>query len=51
MLDLTAGMLEVPITIVVRKAMRRVKKTLGLAICGLNGEVRLEDMSTNDQLF
>ncbi|MBB3746987.1 hypothetical protein FHX10_006540 [Rhizobium sp. BK591] len=46
--DLTAGMLEVPITIVVRKAMRRVKKTLGLTNLQIRGEVELEDMSTND---
>ncbi|MBF0871782.1 hypothetical protein [Gluconobacter japonicus] len=46
--DLTTGMLEVPITIVVRKAMRRVKKTLGLTNLQIRGEVELEDMSTND---
>lgn len=28
--DVTPGMLEVPTTMVVRKAMRRVKKALGL---------------------
>lgn len=46
--DLTAGMLEVPTTIVVRKAMRRVKKTLGLTNLQIRGEVELEDMSTSD---
>ncbi|TCR80892.1 hypothetical protein [Rhizobium sp. BK376] len=46
--DLTAGMLEVPITVIVRKAMRRVKKTLGLTNLQLRGEVELEDMSAND---
>lgn len=46
--DLTAGMLEVPTTIVVRKAMRRVKKALGLTNLQIRGEVELEDMSTSD---
>lgn len=46
--DLTTGMLEVPTTIVVRKAMRRVKKTLGLTNLQIRGEVELEDMSTSD---
>jgi len=46
--NLHAGMLEVPITIVVRKAMRRVKRTLGLTNLQIRGEVELEDMSTND---
>lgn len=46
--DVTTGMLEVPTTIVVRKAMRRVKKTLGLTNLQIRGEVELEDMSTSD---
>lgn len=46
--DVTPGMLEVPTTIVVRKAMRRVKKTLGLTNLQVRGEVELEDMATND---
>lgn len=46
--DITPGMLEVPTTIVVRKGMRRVKKTLGLTNLQVRGEVELEDMATND---
>ncbi|MBN8940493.1 MULTISPECIES: hypothetical protein [Alphaproteobacteria] len=46
--DVTPGMLEVPTTIVVRKAMRRVKKTLGLTNLQVRGEVELEDMATSD---
>lgn len=42
------GMLEVPTTIVVRKAMRRVKKSLGLTNLQLRGEHELEDMANND---
>jgi hypothetical protein len=45
---LTAGMLEVPTTIVVRKAMRRVKKTLGLTNLQIRGEHELEDMASDD---
>ena len=46
--DITPNMLEVPTTIVVRKGMRRVKKTLGLTNLQVRGEVELEDMATND---
>lgn len=46
--DLTPGMLEVPTTIVVRKAMRRVKKSLGLNNLQIRGEHELEDMANND---
>lgn len=46
--DVTPGMLEVPTTIVVRKGMRRVKKTLGLTNLQVRGEVELEDMASND---
>lgn len=46
--NLTPGMLEVPTTIVVRKAMRRVKKALGLTNLQVRGEVELEDMATSD---
>lgn len=42
------GMLEVPTTIVVRKAMRRVKKSLGLTNLQLRGEHELEDMANDD---
>jgi len=45
---ITPGMLEVPTTIVVRKGIRRIKKTLGLTNLQVRGEVELEDMSTND---
>lgn len=45
---LTPGMLEVPTTMVVRKAMRRVKKSLGLTNLQLRGEHELEDMATTD---
>jgi hypothetical protein len=46
--DVTPGMLEVPTTVVVRKAMRRVKKALGLTNLQVRGEVELEDMATSD---
>jgi len=41
-------MLEVPTTIVVRKAMRRVKKALGFTNLQVRGEHELENMSTTD---
>lgn len=44
----SAGMLEVPTTMVVRKAMRRVKKDLGITNLQIRGEHELEDMSTSD---
>lgn len=46
--DVSPGMLEVPTTIVVRKAMRRVKKNLGLTNLQIRGEVELEDMATSN---
>ena len=46
--DVTPGMLEVPITSVVRKAMRRVKKSLGLTNLQIQGEYELDNMDTND---
>jgi hypothetical protein len=46
--DITPGMLEVPTTIVVRKAMRRVKKTLELTNLEIRGEHELENMATTD---
>src|SRR5882672_5122686 len=46
--DIKAGMLEVPTTIVVRKAMRRVKKHLELTNLEIRGEHELEDMTTTD---
>jgi hypothetical protein len=45
---ITSGMLEVPTTIVVRKAMRRVKKTLELTNLEIRGEHELENMATTD---
>ena len=45
---LTTGMLEVPTTMVVRKAVRRVKKSLGLTNLQIRGEHELEDMATTD---
>lgn len=42
------GMLEVPTTIVVRKAMRRVKKALGFTNLQIRGEHELEDMAATD---
>ena len=42
---ITAGMLEVPITIHVKKAMRRLKKQLSLTNLEIVGEFELLDMS------
>ena len=47
--DVTPGMLEVPTTMLVRKAMRRVKKAFGLTNLQIRGEHELENMSTTDQ--
>ena len=41
-------MLEVPTTIVVRKAMRRIKKALSLTNLQIRGEHELENMATTD---
>lgn len=46
--SVTSGMLEVPITIIVRKAMRRIKKSLGINNLQIRGEHELEDMATSD---
>jgi hypothetical protein len=46
--SVTQGMLEVPITIKVRKAMRRVKKQLGLTNLQIGGEFELLDTDTTD---
>ncbi len=46
--ELTPGMNEVPITIIVRKAMRRIKKEDGLTNLQIRGEHELEDMSKAD---
>ena len=42
------GMHEVPITSVVRKAIRREKRALGLTNLQIHGEHELDDMATND---
>ena len=46
--DITPGMLEVPITMITRKAIRRVKKSLSLTNLEIRGEHELEDMATTD---
>jgi len=45
---LQPGMLEVPITNQVKKAMRRLKKELGLSNLEITGEFELLDLSNND---
>lgn len=45
---LQPGMLEVPITIHVKKAMRRLKKELGLSNLEIMGEFELLDLSNDD---
>lgn len=45
---ITSGMLEVPATIIIRKAMRRVKKTLSLTNLQIRGEHELDNMATTD---
>lgn len=44
----TPGLLEVPITSIVRKAMKRLKRELGLTNLEVAGEVEIDDMSTAD---
>ena len=46
--DITSGMLEVPTTMIVRKAIRRIKKDLSLTNLEIRGEHELEDMTTTD---
>jgi hypothetical protein len=43
-----AGTLEVPINIIVRKAMRTTKRTLGLTNLQIRGEHEMEDMAKAD---
>jgi hypothetical protein len=43
---ITPGLLEVPMTIIVRKAMKRVKRELGLTNLEVAGEVEIDDMSS-----
>lgn len=45
---LTPGLLEVPITLHVKKAMRRLKKQLGLSNLEITGEFELLDLGTDD---
>lgn len=45
---LESGMLEVPVTTHVKKAMRRLKKELGLSSLEINGEFELLDLSNDD---
>ena len=45
---LQSGMLEVPITNQVKKAMRRLKKELGLSNLEITGEFELLDLSNDD---
>ena len=47
-LNVTPGMLEVPMTSVVRKAIKRVKKILGLTNLQIHGEYELDNMANND---
>lgn len=44
----TVGMLEVPITNLVKKAMRRLKKQLGLTNLEIGGEFELLDIGNDD---
>lgn len=45
---LTVGMLEVPITLHVKKAMRRLKRELGLSNLEITGEFELLDLENDD---
>lgn len=44
--EMTPGLLEVPMTIIVRKAMKRVKRELGLTNIEVSGEVEIDDMAS-----
>jgi hypothetical protein len=44
----TTGMLEVPITVIVRKAMKRMKRELGLTNIEVGGEVEIDNMEAAD---
>lgn len=46
--EVGVGMLEVPITIQVKKAVRRLKKELGLTNLEIGGEFELLDISNSD---
>lgn len=45
--QLSPGLLEVPITIIVRKAMKRLKRDLGLTNLEVAGEIEIDDMETD----
>ncbi|MCJ7871478.1 hypothetical protein [Phaeobacter sp. J2-8] len=45
--EIAAGLLEVPMTVIVRKAMKRKKRELGLTNLEVAGEVEIDDMETN----
>src|ERR1043166_976248 len=46
--ELAPGMFEVPITIIVRKALRRIKRREGYTNLQVRGEHELEDMAKAD---
>lgn len=46
--NVTPGMLEVPLTIVVRKALRRVKKARAITNIEVRGEHEIDNMATAD---
>src|SRR5690242_15866654 len=46
--EITSGMYEVPITIIVRKAFRRIKKAEGLTNLQVRGEHEIENMAAAD---
>lgn len=46
--DVTRGLYEVPITRLVRKAMKRIKKALGVTNLQIQGEHEVDDMATRD---
>ena len=46
--DVTPGMLEVPLTRVVRKGMKRVRSTLGITNLEIHGEYEVDNMETSD---
>lgn len=45
--QMTPGLLEVPMTVIVRKAMKRMKRDLGLTNLEVAGEVEIDDMATD----
>ena len=46
--DVIPGMLEVPMTNIARKAMKRVKRAFGLTNLEIHGEHELDNMATTD---